>query len=278
VNTQNQTTMLSAIRSLITAIRYNQETAPVLLAKALRNKDKRRALISFLVDKEVSLSVSRRIALITAIERVEWNVPCPHTLEEILEYCRCILSTSITRPGVIVEAGCFQGGSTCKFSLAARLAQREMVIFDSFQGIPPNSENHVNNIYGSPAEFLKGDWCGSLDTVRNNVLKYGAIEVCRFVPGWFEDTMITFKEPVAAAYIDVDLASSTRTCLKYLYPLLQPGGVLFSQDGHLPLVLEVFRDKSFWIEEIGCEPPYIEGIGVKKLLRLVKPLPTPESL
>ncbi len=39
----------------------------------------------------------------------------------------------------------------------------------------------------------------------------------------------TFKEKVAAVYIDVDLASSTRTCLNHLYPLLERGGVCFSQ-------------------------------------------------
>lgn len=82
-----------------------------------------------------------------------------------------------------------------------------------------------------------------------------------------------FDEPIAAAYIDVDLASSTRTCLKYLYPRLSPGGVLISQDGDFPLVMAVFDDDNFWRDEIGCEKPTIDGLGKSKMLKIIKPAP-----
>ncbi len=49
--------------------------------------------------------------------------------------------------------------------------------------------------------------------------------------------MPCFEQPVLGAYIDVDLASSTIACLKYLYPRLVPGGVIVSQDGDFPLVI-----------------------------------------
>src|ERR1700730_1882351 len=75
-----------------------------------------------------------------------------------------------------------------------------------------------------------------------------------------------FSQPVVAAYLDVDLASSTRTCLKYLWPLLVPGGVLFSQDGHLPLVLEVFDDDAFWRRELKTSKPQIHGFGTSQLI------------
>ena len=42
--------------------------------------------------------------------------------------------------------------------------------------------------------------------------------------------MPDFKEAVLIAYIDVDLESSTRTSVKFLYPLLLSGGILFFQD------------------------------------------------
>jgi hypothetical protein len=51
-----------------------------------------------------------------------------------------------------------------------------------------------------------------------------------------------------------------RTCLKYLYPLLQPGGVLYSQDGHLPLVCDLFDGDKFWEQEVGVRKPAIEGL------------------
>ena len=81
----------------------------------------------------------------------------------------------------------------------------------------------------------KGKYCGSLEEVKNNIAKYGEIGVCHFIKGWFEETMSLFNKRIAAAYLDVDLASSTKTCLKYLYPLLVPGGVIISQDGDFPL-------------------------------------------
>ena len=82
--------------------------------------------------------------------------------------------------------------------------------------------------------------------------------------------MSLFNKRIAAAYLDVDLASSTKTCLKYLYPILVPGGVIISQDGDFPLVIEVYNDDQFWEEEVGCKKPYIEGLGERKLIKIVK--------
>jgi O-methyltransferase len=63
--------------------------------------------------------------------------------------------------------------------------------------------------------------------------------------------------------------------LKYLYPLLVPGGAIFSQDGHLPLVLEVLQDPTFWAEEVGVPVPPMEGLGTSKLVAILKqPTPT----
>jgi O-methyltransferase len=78
---------------------------------------------------------------------------------------------------------------------------------------------------------------------------------------------------VVAAYLDVDLAASTRECLKYLYPLLRVGGVLISQDGHLPLVIQVLDDDVFWSREVGCAKPAMPGLGRQKLIRIVKEAP-----
>jgi O-methyltransferase len=144
-----------------------------------------------------------------------------------------------------------------------------LIVFDSFKGIP-NDEPEQRNIFGNPASFKKGDYCGTLDEVKRNVSRYGEIGCCRFVEGWFEETLPRFHEPISAIYLDVDLASSTRMCLKYLYPLLKPGRVLLSQDGHLPLVIAVFDDDSFWLNEIGCKKPKILGLNKSRLIRIVK--------
>jgi O-methyltransferase len=51
------------------------------------------------------------------------------------------------------------------------------------------------------------------------------------------------------------------------------GGVLISQDGHLPLVIQVFDDDAFWSREVGCDKPVIPGLGRQRLIRIVKETP-----
>jgi O-methyltransferase len=103
------------------------------------------------------------------------------------------------------------------------------------------------------------------------VQQYGEISCTSFVKGWFDDTLPGFNEKLAGVYIDVDLVSSTKTCVKYFYPLLSSGGVMYSQDGHLPLVIEAINDDTFWEKEVGFKKPVIEGLNTSKLLRIVKP-------
>ena len=211
------------------------------------------------------LTFSQRLKLVRGIYRISTHVRCEHVEEEIFSFITAVLSLPPETKGCILEAGCFKGGSTAKFSLAAALTGRELIVFDSFEGIPENSEHH-HNLSGSQITFAKGDYSGALEEVTENVRKFGNVKVCRFVKGFFEDTMPYFSQPVAAAYLDVDLASSTRTCLKFIWPLLAPGGVLYSQDGHLPLVLEIFNDDDFWRTELNTSKPVVHGLGSSKVI------------
>lgn len=210
--------------------------------------------------------------LLKRIREVSKHVPCPHNESDILSFGIEILSIPPKQDGCIVEAGSYKGGSTAKFSLFAKLADRKLVIFDSFEGLPDNTENHDKSIFGYSIQdwFSGGEFCGSLQEVQYNVSRFGELDVCTFVKGWFEDTMPNFEMSIAAAYIDIDLASSTKTCLKHLWPLVIPGGVLYSQDGDFPLVIAVFEDEDFWNNEVGCQKPHIDGLGIKKLIKIVK--------
>jgi O-methyltransferase len=170
--------------------------------------------------------------------------------------------------GVIVEAGCYKGGSTAKLSLIAKLLNRELVAFDSFEGLPDNDERHGRSMDGMVADFYAGAYEGSLAEVRDTVRRYGSLPNTRFVKGWFSDTMVSFAEPVVGGFIDVDLVSSTRDCLKYLAPRLVPGAAIYSQDGHLPLVIEALASDEFWSREVGVPKPRMQGLGSRKLVRI----------
>lgn len=216
-----------------------------------------------------NLNFSQRWYLLRKMYTTSLWIDCPHAQKHILAVLKAIFTGP---PGCFVEAGSFKGGSTAKFSLAAHMTRRQLIAFDSFEGIPANEEVHDHDIFGRyVGGFQAGSYQGRLAEVKQNVARFGELSVCRFVPGWFEETLPHFNQPISVAYIDVDLASSTRTCLKYLYPLLVPGGVLFSQDGHLPLVIEVFEDDQFWEQEIGCPKPPMEGVGSSIMIKVTKP-------
>ena len=172
--------------------------------------------------------------------------------------------------GAIVEAGSFHGGSTTKLSLAAALCGRQLHVFDSFEGMPENSEAHGKSIYGREHHFPKGSHAVPFEEVKNNVARYGDASRAHYHKGFFSDTMLSFHEPVAAACVNVDLVQSTRDCFHYLYPLLPPGGIIISQDAHFPWIIELFNDNAFWEKEIGIAKPEIPGLGVLKFVTVRK--------
>jgi O-methyltransferase len=230
----------------------------------------RQCVVNFLCNSNLTISLREKLRIVKQIYSISYNIDCPHNQAEMILFIQAILSLPGDKKGCIVEAGCYKGGSTAKFSLAARIIDRELVVFDSFEGLPEHNEAHIKNIFNRPVTFVKGEYCGNLDEVKANVSKYGRVEVCRFIKGWFEETLPHFNESISALYLDVDLASSVQVCLKYLYPLLEPGGVLYSHDGHLPLVIEILNDDEFWENEVGCKKPHIEGLWKKKLITIVK--------
>jgi O-methyltransferase len=237
----------------------------------LVSSSERRSMVGFLRDRSFALSFGKRLKLLWRIQLISDTVYCPHTQTEMLRVITAVLAAPANVPGCIVEAGCCKGGSTAKISLAAHLSGRTLVVFDSFEGLPEIEEPTTKSLFeGKEVSFKKGGYAGSLEEVRGNIARYGYVESCRFVKGWFKDTMPGFRESVAVAYVDVDLASSTQDCLKYLYPLISPSGVLFSQDGHLPLVVNVFEDDAFWQREVRCQKPDIDGVGREKLIRITK--------
>lgn len=200
------------------------------------------------------------------LKHIDANVKSAHNQSHILKFLIEILEMPDAVEGCIVEAGAFKGASTAKISLFAAYKKRKLHVFDSFEGLPPNTEMHEKSTEGHSIKgwFDKGNFAGSLDEVQKNVGKFGDASVVSYHKGWFENAMPLFKEKIALAYLDVDLASSTMTCLKYLFPLIEPGGAIVSQDGDFPLVIDVFKDENFWKNEVGCkEIPVIEGMGKK---------------
>jgi hypothetical protein len=209
-----------------------------------------------------------RLSLIFHFYFISYKVDCPHTEHELLVIAGDILNLGEKVPGVIVEAGAYEGGSTAKLSRVAKLCGRKLDVFDSFEGMPANAETHGKSIYGREHHFPKGSHAVQLDKVKNNVARYGDISRCTFHKGWLKDTLRNFHEPVAVACMNVDLVQSTKDALQYLVPLTQKGGVIFSQDAHFPWVIDLLKDDSFWEKEIGIKKPRMTGLGNSKFVAI----------
>ena len=234
----------------------------------LATRDRSAALELLLARDLPSVSMGARLGLIRRFVRATNAVRGYHTLTEMLQIAGAILARAGKSP-VVLEAGCGYGASTAKLSLAVRIAGGSLIACDSFQGIPENDERH-ESLDGRTIEFRTGAFRGRLTSVRRTVEKFGAPEVCRFEKGWFADVLPGIGGPLDVVVLDVDLVQSTRTCVRELWPRLRPDGVLFSLDGQLRATHELLSESRFWSEEVGSEPPLVEGLFESKLLTLVR--------
>lgn len=171
-----------------------------------------------------------------------------------------ILSIPKSVPGVVVECGCWKGASSASLSLVCALTGRRLVVCDSFAGLrrrpaPPRgvtlASMAITRRACSPVH-----WRGSA-----NIRAWGAIDVCDFVPGFFSDSLTALKEPVALAFMDVDLESSMRDAVRAISPLLAEGGYLYTNDAGDLDVVKVFFDEAWWQATLGCGAPGFVGSG-----------------
>lgn len=188
---------------------------------------------------ERSLPFKTRIDLIKRFLRVDFNVEHGHWPCEIAHICK-VLCRRRSRPGeVMVEAGCWQGGSTAKFSILCKVLGYRLYVFDSFQGVEPTDQ---------PGYDFSGEYRASQRTVRDNVRAFGEADVCSYFAGWFSDTLAAHpvRDPIAAVYIDCDLAKGTLEVLQGVMPSFAEDGILWSQDYHIEAVQDVLHDPATW--------------------------------
>ena len=207
-----------------------------------------------------------RARIVDRFEAIDGNVRVATTPTDGLFLAEAALS--VDADGDLVECGCFQGGSTAKLSILASVTGRRLIVFDSFAGLPEADEYNQQDLHVRlPRNWMNpwnpGDWAGSLDTVTANVERFGEISACRFVKGWFEDTLKSENLParVALAFTDVDLPSSARECLLGIWPRLAERSVYFSHDVAFIKVLKELNDELIWREVLREPVPIMYGAG-----------------
>ncbi|MGM0605684.1 MAG: TylF/MycF/NovP-related O-methyltransferase [Halobacteriota archaeon] len=214
--------------------------------------------------REYGLGIGTKVLLAARMLRNNLRVPTGSSFVEHLVIATKAFSVPVDEQGVIVECGAYKGGSTANLSLVAALCDRDLVVFDSFEGMPePEAidREHVLLASESIHTYDADAWTATLSDVEGNVDRYGAIDTCRFEVGYFEDSMPSFDEPVVVAFVDVGLRSSAETAIEHLWPRLQPGGYLFTHDAKHQEIASLFFDAEWWRDRLDTAPPGLVGAG-----------------
>jgi O-methyltransferase len=143
----------------------------------------------------------------------------------------------------LVEAGCWKGGSSAKFSIACKLLGYRLHVFDSFEGVPPLTEQEKQTSYDFSFEYAATE-----SEVRANIQRFGEIDWCITHRGLFRDT---FRNPaidelVGVLYVDCDTLQGTREVIEGVAPKLTTASILFSQDCHIPVIADYFERVETW--------------------------------
>ncbi len=167
-----------------------------------------------------------------------------------------ILETQPDIVGDVIECGVWKGGSAVNLSLVCKIVGRKLKIYDSFEGLP---EGELND--REAKHYKKGDFLGSIDEVKSNIKRYGAIECCEFIKGWFKDTLPKLDSPVLLAFIDVDLEASLHTCVRYIWPYLVNQGYIFTDECVGTDYVALFYSEKWWRKYFNRTPPGLVGAG-----------------
>jgi O-methyltransferase len=167
-----------------------------------------------------------------------------------------ILETSPETPGDVIECGTWKGGSGTNLSLVCKITGRKLRVYDSFEGLPEGQPGDREAKY-----YKKGEYAGPLDEVKRNFTKYGAIEQCEFIKGWFKDTLPQLDTPVLLAFLDVDLEDSLETCVKYIWPNLVDSGFIFLDECTSTDYVALFYSEKWWQTKFDRLPPGLIGAG-----------------
>jgi O-methyltransferase len=203
----------------------------------------------------------RNADLVSRFRRINASIQSATQWPAYIVMAEALLNLSV--PGDVVECGCFKGASTAALSLVCSMVGRRLLVCDSFQGLPqdaPDAKHEYPHLKVSTS-YKSGEFMGTLNEVKQNVSAYGNISVCEFIPGFFSDSLKGFHRPIAFAFFDVDLRSSMEDCIRNLWPCMESGTIIFTDDSCDMEVVKLWFDQRFWNEEMNADPPCYIGSG-----------------
>jgi hypothetical protein len=225
--------------------------------------------LSFINDAEIGRDheIGRRekLQLLRRFWRNRKSVESLCSMDELLELASAILRLPRSVHGDIVECGCYVGSMSVNLSLVCRLVGRRLILCDSFQGLPEPSEydkEHYAIHTGHTDEYWAGRFAASIDLVKGNLRKYGDLDVCDFVVGFYDQSLKGFNRPTALAFLDVDLIDSVKPCIEAIWPNLSQGSRMYVHEARSLSIVAVFFDNEFWRATVGEDAPGFVAGGI----------------
>jgi O-methyltransferase len=212
--------------------------------------------LSAKVHPAYDLGWGRRVALALRMSRNARAISTGTSYKAHLAMAAKLFEIPPETEGVVVECGCFMGGSTASLSLACEVTGRDLIVYDSFEGLPPPTSGDQ---YAK--EEATGLLAAPLDAVKENVRRFGAIERCQFRKGWFSETLPDHTEPVVLAFLDVDYQASLDDCITNLWPHLTDRGYVFIDEFVFLDYCALFWSERYWQTRFGTKPPGLIGSG-----------------
>lgn len=233
--------------------------------------------ISFFFNREIGRDYDfgflQKFGLILKFRRTLKKVETLSEWIEHLEMAAEILKIPPSVSGDVIECGCYKGGSTINLSLVCSIVGRKLIVCDSFQGLPQVSEAekiHYSVHKDHYDHYEKGKFLASLDEVKENLKKYGRLEICEFVVGYFEDTLQSIDGEYVMGFLDIDLVQSLKPCLKAIWPRLQQNCKIYVHEAKDLELVSLFFDTAWWKKNFRSKPPGFIGAGTGLPLEIRK--------
>lgn len=149
-------------------------------------------------------------------------------------------------PGDIVELGCYVGTTSVYIAkiLKDQAADRQFYVYDSFEGLPPKSQQDTSPI---GEQFQVGELIATKKQFIMNMIKSG-VPVPIIKKGWFSDlTAIDVPKKIAFAFLDGDYYFSISDSLRVIEPYLQPGSIIVVDDYSNSMLPGVSKAVNEWL-------------------------------
>jgi O-methyltransferase len=210
------------------------------------------------------LTRKSRVDLLNKFLIINQNIESATSLEIHITLAKNLLQLPVVNEtSFIVECGCFKGASTSALSLICDIINRKIIVYDSFKGLPKENFNQkiIYPHLSLSGYYKEGMFKSNLKEFETNVSKFGNINACIVREGFFEQSLKLHKEQIDFIFLDVDLLSSTKTCIKYLWPYLKNEQKVFTDDSCDLNNVKIWFDDNWWKETFNETAPGYIGSG-----------------